>query len=368
MIISREATRRMPTRRSLARRPGITLIETLVTIAILAMTMLIVAGALATCFRADRQLERQNAHAAPWQRLAFHFRADCHQATVIQWPAAPPAPVNPPPPVSAAAAPPTPTDQGTPPAEPAEPDTEASGPPLLVIERRDGQVVEYRAHPLGLERRLRASATTSWLRDAFRLTADSQLTITPAADAPRRLLLRWTPSPASLPRPAVHVVEAVIPAGAELRRPRRTRPARQPAGRRRRRRGAVLAVALIAFLVVALLSAVALQRVVRDHRAARMRAYQWQAEWLAISARGRARERLAADASYAGETWDVAAAEFGADDRARPGKITIVVTPVEGAPQERRVTVAARYPADETLGLLRQDEFTCSLAPSGDSP
>ncbi len=121
------------------------------------------------------------------------------------------------------------------------------------------------------------------------------------------------------------------------------------------RRGVAL-FPVVVCLVIATLLCAALVETARVRRArGRDEARRLQADWLAASALGRARARLAADPRYAGETWTPSPADLALPD---PGRATIAVESVANQPGRRRVVVVATYPdADEhrarkTLAVL----------------
>lgn len=70
--------------------------------------------------------------------------------------------------------------------------------------------------------------------------------------------------------------------------------------------------------------------------------WRLQASWLVESGIERAAAKIANDGGYAGETWSVAAGEFGDD---RGGEVRIIVAPVEGQPAARLVRVEAVFPS-----------------------
>jgi hypothetical protein len=101
-----------------------------------------------------------------------------------------------------------------------------------------------------------------------------------------------------------------------------------------------------------------------------------QADWLAESALERAAARLAADASYQGETWTLAAVEFAGrrGGQAREanvlpsagdgGRVLIRVEPAAGPPDRRRVHVEADY----SSGRARQTRDITMTLPKGTQP
>jgi Tfp pilus assembly protein PilV len=113
------------------------------------------------------------------------------------------------------------------------------------------------------------------------------------------------------------------------------------------RRGTVLIVVIVS-LVVVLATLMALVRLAGSHRGAiESQSLRLQARWLARSGAERAVARLAADAKYSGETWNVTAGDLGAADAAR---VEIRIEAVAGHPQRRAVRVQADFPAE---GLQR---------------
>ena len=127
------------------------------------------------------------------------------------------------------------------------------------------------------------------------------------------------------------------------------RKAREP------RRGMTIVAVLVCLLVVMLLGAALLRVALAERDSNRDQERRLQAEWLVESGLERARARLTADASYAGETWHIAPAELGLEeagataalaenaDRAA-GVVTIAVDRPAKASGRRRVRVQADYP------------------------
>ena len=119
-------------------------------------------------------------------------------------------------------------------------------------------------------------------------------------------------------------------------------------GRRRiaGRRGdsGLIAVVMVVALVVIALIGGALLRVAAARRAqVRMEERRLQADWLAESGLERASARLAGDAGYLGETWQVPPAELGGPWGAT---VSIAVEAVPDRPDRRLVRVRAEYPRE----------------------
>ncbi len=108
----------------------------------------------------------------------------------------------------------------------------------------------------------------------------------------------------------------------------------------RRRRGAVLVMALACLVMAAAISVVVVRQIAMERRAAQMNQRSLQALWLAEAGVERAAARLAADAKYAGETWIIPARELAAGESA---VATIHVETIPGRPERRSVRVEADY-------------------------
>lgn len=109
------------------------------------------------------------------------------------------------------------------------------------------------------------------------------------------------------------------------------------------RRGVVLIGVLVALLLVLTLSVGWIGSTLARHDKSLQAEQRLQADWLAESGLERAAARLAADAGYSGEVWNVAAADLGGRDAAR---VEIHVAAVADRAAARRITVVADYPAD----------------------
>ena len=133
----------------------------------------------------------------------------------------------------------------------------------------------------------------------------------------------------------------------------------------KRRRGVVLAFALVCLFVVAAIGAALLRATVDEHRQETRRQHQTQAMWLAESAVQRAAAQLAASPDYQGETWRIDAAALG--DR-WAASAAIRVEKIEGDPAARRIVVEARYPEDQQYRVLQRRQITIRLPVTGENP
>jgi type II secretory pathway component PulK len=109
------------------------------------------------------------------------------------------------------------------------------------------------------------------------------------------------------------------------------------------RRGAILIVALVCLAVASVLFVVLAKQATVEHRAAETRQWAVQAGWLAEAGVERAVARLAADAAYTGETWNVAAEELAGRNSAA---VKIRIETIDDQPDRRIVRVEADYPDD----------------------
>jgi type II secretory pathway pseudopilin PulG len=134
---------------------------------------------------------------------------------------------------------------------------------------------------------------------------------------------------------------------------------------RERRLGAVLAMTLVCLLVVGSLGALLLRSAVQEVRQSRRHQQQLQTLWLVESGLDRALTRLAADAGYAGETWEILAAQLGGHGSAA---VHITVEVLEDRPHWRRIDVRAVYPDDPIHRVVQQETIQVELLASGDEP
>ena len=85
------------------------------------------------------------------------------------------------------------------------------------------------------------------------------------------------------------------------------------------RRGMTVVAVLVCLLVMMLLGAALLKLALAEREQQPRSERRLQAEWLVESGLERARARLAADASYAGETWPLSAADLGLPEASETG-------------------------------------------------
>lgn len=125
----------------------------------------------------------------------------------------------------------------------------------------------------------------------------------------------------------------------------------------RARRGAVLVAVMICLLLISLLTASLVANVAAQRRQLRQEEQNLQAEWLAESALELAAARLAGEAAYAGETWNVAAEDLGGAQAA-----TVTIRVGRGIrPRDCTVTAQVEYPAGSRTAVRRTKHLTVTL-------
>ncbi len=141
---------------------------------------------------------------------------------------------------------------------------------------------------------------------------------------------------------------------------------------RLRRRSGMTLILVLVFLAVSMALIVGWARIaVLQTRQARAAEDRLQAIWLAESAVERAAERLLADPDYRGETWSVAADEFGrhSNGAASAGGIAVItVEPAAGDAQVRQVKVRADYPATGNHSSRVSKQVSVEMPSRGEAP
>jgi len=112
----------------------------------------------------------------------------------------------------------------------------------------------------------------------------------------------------------------------------------------------ILPIVLIGLLVVALIGTAMMRTVLLQSRSARRAEQVQQAAWLADSALQRAQARLASDADYTGETWNVSA------DQLQTGFAGVAVIRIESDGGVQRIVVEAVYPEHPLQRILQRRE------------
>jgi Tfp pilus assembly protein PilX len=125
------------------------------------------------------------------------------------------------------------------------------------------------------------------------------------------------------------------------------------------RRGAFLVVVVVCLVLAGMLLASLLKMALLHERQLGYEQARLQAAWLADAGLERATSRLAVKSDYAGETWNIAAAQLGGPEGA---VVVIRVQKVDTREQRRAVVVEAVYPAQgpHQARLTRQTTITVS--------
>jgi Tfp pilus assembly protein PilX len=150
---------------------------------------------------------------------------------------------------------------------------------------------------------------------------------------------------------------------------RRRRPHSAP------RRGTVLVMALACLVILGVLQVLLVQAAVARRRLSHEQAFRHQARWLAEAGIERAAARLAAEADYRGETWQVSAEELPPSGQraSEPASVEIEVQSATAATaatdqrsddraNERMVRVRAAYPRDLPRRVVYEKQITVSLS------
>jgi Tfp pilus assembly protein PilX len=142
---------------------------------------------------------------------------------------------------------------------------------------------------------------------------------------------------------------------------------------RKPRRGLMVVAVLVCLVVMMLLGGALLKVAFLERESNREAELRLQAEWLVESGLERARARLAADASYPGETWtpsaadlglaDSAAAKTGAGNGDRAGGVVAISVDRSGGGPRRRVRVQADYPRGGPRPARHSEERFIDLEP-----
>ena len=124
------------------------------------------------------------------------------------------------------------------------------------------------------------------------------------------------------------------------------------------RRGVVLAVALVFFLLCSAILCTLLQTVVNHERQVRDHRQIDQARCLADAAIDRAVAQSRQADTYRGETWKIPAGEIGG---AADGEVSIRVEINEQQPGQARVVAQADYPSGSVHRIRQSRETTIHL-------
>ncbi len=128
------------------------------------------------------------------------------------------------------------------------------------------------------------------------------------------------------------------------------------------RRGAFLVVVMVCLLVAGMLVGSLLKLALLQDRQLNYEQARLQAAWLADAGLDRAAGRLGREPDYAGEAWEIDAAQLGGPDAA---VVVIRVQKAEANPPRRTITVEALFPSEgpHQARLTRQATITVSKEP-----
>ena len=128
------------------------------------------------------------------------------------------------------------------------------------------------------------------------------------------------------------------------------------------RRGALIVVVMVCLLVAGMLIASLLKLTLWQDRQMNYEQARLQAAWLADAGLDRAAGRLAREPTYAGETWQISAAELGGPDAA---VVVIRLQNAEAAARQRTIVVEAVFPSEgpHQSRLTRQMPIAVSQEP-----
>ncbi len=108
-------------------------------------------------------------------------------------------------------------------------------------------------------------------------------------------------------------------------------------------RGAVLIMALVALALIAALGGTLIRWAAMEHKLLRSQEEAGQARWLAEAGIERAAARLARDADYTGEVWEIAVADLPSGEAAR---VHVTARPVEDEDGRYSIEVDVEYPLE----------------------
>jgi Tfp pilus assembly protein PilV len=128
---------------------------------------------------------------------------------------------------------------------------------------------------------------------------------------------------------------------------------------RRERHGFALLAVMICLIAVSVLVVGWFKSAAFERQQVRAAERRLQADWLAEAAVNRAAALLDQNPNYAGETWNLSAAELAASDAAA---IEIRVAPETDRPERRSIQVAADFPADSLRNVRVTKEIAVDLA------
>jgi Tfp pilus assembly protein PilX len=125
-------------------------------------------------------------------------------------------------------------------------------------------------------------------------------------------------------------------------------------GCRKQRRGVILVVVIVCLMVTAAIVICLVRQLNMSRQMQQASHDSVQAGWLAEAGVERAAARLAANAAYAGETWQIAATELGGNDAA---EVRIKADRLAGRSDQWKIRVEADYPIVPAFRCRRMKEI-----------
>jgi Tfp pilus assembly protein PilX len=127
-----------------------------------------------------------------------------------------------------------------------------------------------------------------------------------------------------------------------------------------KKRGAIMAVALVLLTVVMMLGASLTKRMLIYHHQTRFLQLRQQAFWLAESGLERGIQKSAKGDAYEGESWKVPAEALG---QQTPEAVVIRIERQSDVKSERKVVVTSAYPQGVTRQFVDRREFNFTSPP-----
>jgi flagellar basal body-associated protein FliL len=126
----------------------------------------------------------------------------------------------------------------------------------------------------------------------------------------------------------------------------------------RNRKGTILVIFMVSLAMLSLTAAAMVRVTLLQRSMVRNNELRIQSEWLFQSAVARASSELKSNAEYDGEEWKMTAESLGQTSDA---VAKILVEPVDGKTNQRRVAITVLYPPDNTERATVSRSVTISL-------
>jgi hypothetical protein len=122
-------------------------------------------------------------------------------------------------------------------------------------------------------------------------------------------------------------------------------------------------MSLVCLVILGMLQVLLVKTAFSARQVSREQAWRHQARWLAEAGVERAASRLAGDATYRGETWELPAGELyvAGDRQSEPASVEIEVQAADVATAQRMVLIRAAYPRELPRRVVYEKRITISL-------